>query len=57
MKTYKINFTKTIYGFAEIEAENKKEAKEKFLNGEYDEFEKESYYVFEEKDKKPNFYF
>lgn len=35
MKTYKINWNSTEYGYAIIEANNKEEAKELFYSGEY----------------------
>lgn len=38
-KEYIRNFTKTVYGYARVEANNKKEAEELLDSGEADEFD------------------
>ena len=48
MKTYMKKFCKTVYGWTEVEANSKKEAEEKILNGEGDEFDNKSDYIFED---------
>lgn len=42
MKKYIQTFTKTVWGFYEVEAENEEDAQKKFDDGDYDQFDNES---------------
>ena len=46
-KKFRLNFDKTTYGWFEIEAETLEEAKKKFDDGDYDEFENKSDYEYD----------
>lgn len=48
---YTLNFTRTIKGYIEIEADNLKEAEDKFLNDDYDIFDNYSEEEFEKDEK------
>lgn len=53
---YGIGFTKTVHGMAIIEAKDKEEAKEKFLDGDIDdEHDNKSDYVYNEENGEPVF--
>jgi len=45
---YQQNFKKTVWGYFEVEANSLKEAKKKFEDAEYDEFDNKSDYETEE---------
>lgn len=48
MKSYIINFKKTVWGFFRVEANTEEEAREKALDGDFiDEFDNESDYEFD----------
>ncbi len=51
-----VGFTKTVYGMMIVEAKDKEEAKEKFLDGDIEqEFDNKSDYVYNEEDGEPVF--
>jgi len=39
MSEWRMGFTKTVHGYYEVEAGSLKEAKKKFENGDYDQFD------------------
>lgn len=47
-KRFRKNFKKTVWGFMEVYAKNKKEADKKFDDADYDEFDNKSDYEFED---------
>ena len=48
MKRYTRDFKKIVWGFAEVKADTLKEAKEKFEDGDYSEFDNKDDYEWEE---------
>ena len=49
MKTYTQNFTKTVWGYLQVEAESEQEAKRMFEEMDCDEIDHKSEYEFEDK--------
>ncbi len=50
MGRYRLNFKRIVYGFLEVEADNKKEALDKINNGDYDTFDNKSEEIYDEEE-------